>query len=588
MYIYIYTYNVQVTSGKDSTDKTFVIQVHTDIASFVSKHFHLRTENKGTSVSFPVISDCSPPQFSELSRAIEEPAVRRSQASDMLWMKLKLNGAPKRNRSRWCSEIWEYEKQNCKGICTTFLVSDGGPSGSSTKINQKKRSKNFWDKKFVTKSPWASQNATKQSCYEKLFFLDEKMFEKSSNLWKKWSKIFGDKKMFMPRSPRLPILGGDRCAVAEIKFPGRDLGGALHPEISNLTALWFLDLDDTNVSGSLDVLANNTELENLYLRHTRVTGRLEDLRLKAKDLRSLDLTGTEVTGDLAALANATKLRYLHLSNTAVFGELKSLAQLKELKKLDLANLKVVGELKSLVKLTGLTWLDLSNTGVSGELKSLAKLTELQKLELANLKVGGDVAVMAEWSKLEHVDLSGTHVGFDLFQQFGPYNRTEFKWQCKWQKLRFLDVSRTSQFSPAQDLLRPLLWCGKLATLKAAGCGLSGPLWPEILNPHGASYSIDWWPLSQALSVLDFARNNVTDVAKLPGSCRTLVLTGNPHVSFGPGAVEKAIGEMVFIDLRNATFGNPSDSLLLIGQLAVITHVLLSICSCCSHFICWEQ
>ena len=61
-----------------------------------------------------------------------------------------------------------------------------------------------------------------------------------------------------------------------------------------------------------------------------------------------------------------------------------------------------------------------------------------------------------------------------------------------------------------------------------------------------------------LSVLDLGSNNVTDVAKLPGSCRTLVLTGNPGVSFGAGVVEKAIKEMVFIDLRNATFANPSD------------------------------
>ena len=332
--------------------------------------------------------------------------------------------------------------------------------------------------------------------------------------------------------------GGDSCAVVwKIQFPGRrDLGGALHPETSKLTKLWVLDLGDSNVSGSLDVLANNTELERLYLRHTRVTGRLEDLP-KAEELSILDLTGTEVTGDLAALANATWLNHLRLSNTAVLGELKSLAKMK-------------------------------------------RLTEL---DLANLKVGGDVAVMAEWSEIEHIDISGTQVEFDFFRQFQPLNRTTWEWQCPLPSaLRFLDVSRTSQFSLAQKLLRPFAGCGKLATLKAAGCGLSGPLWPEIRKALGG---MDYWPLSQALSVLDLGSNNVTDVAKLPGSCRTLVLTGNPHVSFGAGVMEKAIQDIVFIDLRNATFGNLSDSLLLIGQLAVITHVLLSICSCCSDFIC---
>ena len=341
-------------------------------------------------------------------------------------------------------------------------------------------------------------------------------------------------KILMPRfrsSLPTPRYGGaDSCAlVTEIDFPGRDLGGSLHPEISKLTRLVVLDLDDTNVSGSLDVLANHTELFRLQLRHTRVTGRLEDLS-KAKRLWILHLTGTEVAGDLAALANFTKLGFLCLPNTAV----------------------------------------------SGELKSLAKLERLAVLDLANLKVVGDVAVMAEWSKIQHIDLSGTEVEFDFLQQFQTYSPWKSEWQCPLPALRFLDVSRTSRFRLAKDLLRPFAGCGNLATLKAAGCGLSGPLFPEIRDVWG--YMFDEWPLSQALNVLDFARNNVTKVAKIPRSCRTLVLTGNPDVSFGAGVVEKAIKDIVLIDLRNATFGNLSDALLLIGQLAVIplvTHVLRS-------------
>ena len=354
-----------------------------------------------------------------------------------------------------------------------------------------------------------------------------------------------------------------RCVVYEIYFPGRrDLRGSLHPQIAELAELQALVLDDTNVSGSLEVLANNTQLERLYLRHTRVTGRLADLSKTKEFLQFLDLTGTEVTGDLATLANFTWLNHLRLSNTAVSGELKSLAKLERL-----------------------TELDLSNTAVSGELKSLEKLTELKQLDLANLKVVGDAAVMAEWSKIEHIDISGTEVEFfntDFLQQFEPWNGkfvgvVDVEWFCPLHSaLRFLDVSRTPQFSLAQNLLRPFAGCGKLATLKAAGCGLSGPLWPEILYSRGYSIPIDEWPLSQALSVLDFARNNVTDVAELPGSCRTFVLTGNPGVSFGAGVVEKAIKEMVFIDLRNATFAKPSDALLKIGRLAAVRHVLRSI------------
>ena len=264
--------------------------------------------------------------------------------------------------------------------------------------------------------------------------------------------LFPMKKVVMPRfrssCQRRGWSGVHSCAaVSRIQFPGRDLGGSLHPEISKLTKLWDLDLDDTNVSGSLDVLANNTELAILRLRHTRVTGRLEDLS-KAESLQHLDLTGTEVTG---------------------------------------------------------------------KLKSLAKLKGLRELDLANLKVGGDAAVMAEWSKIKHVDLSGTEVEFvktDFLQQFEAVKEGP-SWSLIWKcplppALHFLDVSRTPQFSLAQDLLRPFAGCGKLATLKAAGCGLTGPLWPEILYSDGDTVSMDQWPLSQALSVLDLGSNNVTD------------------------------------------------------------------------------
>ena len=364
-------------------------------------------------------------------------------------------------------------------------------------------------------------------CYEK----SSKLPEIVKNLLEKFSKICAS----VPILNLQTLRRRDRCVVLGIDFRGRPgLGGALHPQIAKLPTLRYLVLDDTNVSGSLDVLANNTKLEYLRLRHTRVGGRLEDLP-KATYLAKLDLSGTEVTGDLAALVNATRLRYLRLSNTAV----------------------------------------------RGDLKSLAKLERLKKLELGNLKVVGDAAVMAEWSKIQHIDLSGTQVEFvktDFLQQFQPINQTVWhrrQWNCPWPELRSLDVSRTSHFSLAQDLLRPFAGCRNLATLKAAGCGLTGPLWPEI------GFVMDLWPLDRALSVLDLASNNVTKVSELPGSCRTLVLTGNPDVGFGPGVLEKAIKDTVFVDLRNATFDNPSDPLLLIGQLAVITHsiVVAAVTSC---------
>ena len=236
----------------------------------MSKHVPLEIKRKqGTLVSFPVISDCSPQTFLELSRSAEL-AAQRIPGIRYAVDEAEAEGCP--------------EEESLKVVLRSLGIPESNLQGSVRYV-----------------------------------------------------------------------LRGDSCAVpvSEIRLPGRrNLGGSLHPEISKLTALWRLDLDDSNVSGSLDVLANNTKLRYLKLRHARVTGLLEDLS-KAKGLWGLDLTGTEVTGDLAALANATRLDYLRLSNTAVSGELKSLEKLTDLEELELSNTAVSGKLKSLENLNDL-------------------------------------------------------------------------------------------------------------------------------------------------------------------------------------------------------------------------------------------
>ena len=70
----------------------------------------------------------------------------------MLWMKLKLNGAPKRNRSGQCSEASEYQKQSCKGTCATFLVSKGGRPLAVQQESTKKNGQRFFGMKKCSQS----------------------------------------------------------------------------------------------------------------------------------------------------------------------------------------------------------------------------------------------------------------------------------------------------------------------------------------------------------------------------------------------------------------------------------------------------
>ena len=72
-------------------------------------------------------------------------------------------------------------------------------------------------------------------------------------------------------------------------------------------------------------------------------------------------------------------------------------------------------------------------------------------------------------------------------------------------------------------------------------------------------SIDSWPLSQVLQLLDLSSNNVTKVEALPKNCRAVSFRDNPQISFGKGVVKKATDHFVSLDLRNASFAHPSDA-----------------------------
>ena len=273
------------------------------------------------------------------------------------------------------------------------------------------------------------------------------------------------------------------CDVTWIYISDLDLHGSLATEFHELRALEKLELADTNVTGNLDVLKDNTALTYLDLKNTRIAGNLQSLpkitKLRglylrgtqvygdvvalsnATDLYGLDLSVTKVYGDLAALRNAMNLLTLRLSEAEVYGDLVSFANLKELRELQLRNTKVYGDVGALSNARGLRHLDLSETKVSGEIAgltnakdldyldlsetevygdmaSLANLTDLRTVKLSNTKVSGDFSVILHWKKIIHLGLSGTKVSGHPTEDFKDCCKNLETLELAWTEVRVLD------------------------------------------------------------------------------------------------------------------------------------------------------
>ena len=187
-----------------------------------------------------------------------------------------------------------------------------------------------------------------------------------------------------------------------------ELGGALPPELGNLTNLEFIALSGTKVSGSIPVeLGNLSLLQTLDLRANQLTGSIPVELGNLSQLQTLDLSGNQLTGSIPVeLGNLSQLQTLDLSGNQLTGsirvELGNLSQLQTLRLdynplggtiptilgnlgslriLGLSSAQLIGTIPSaLGNLHSLTWLDMGFNQLTGaippDLGNLANLTYL--------------------------------------------------------------------------------------------------------------------------------------------------------------------------------------------------------------------
>ncbi len=228
---------------------------------------------------------------------------------------------------------------------------------------------------------------------------------------------------------------------------------------------------------------------DLGSRSEEVNGALDERFGEFEELQKLNLASSKASGDIGLLRNNTKLKVLHMSGTSISGDISTILRWKDIQSVDLSGTDVAGQLDG-------NW-----KGCCKELQDL-KLAQVElKVVPPQLETGEKHSWMP---KLTNLDLTGS-----------PVN---------------LEVS---------SLLKSFQHCTSLGSIQAGRSGLTGRLDGRDGTP--------------SLVALDLGWNHLTHVEAVPPRCKSLILTGNSHITFAPGILRGAIKDRVFLDLQNVSF-----------------------------------
>ena len=185
------------------------------------------------------------------------------------------------------------------------------------------------------------------------------------------------------------VVGGSPRRVLGLNLRKRGLGGRIPPELSNLTQLEELDLNDNRLGGGIPF-----ELSSL------------------KNLQRLDLSSNLLSGGIppepGGLGDLNKLEQLNRHEDRQGGPIPTaLGRLKNLRSLSLADNRLTGAIPAeLGQLRELTNLDLSHNDLTGEIPAeLGRLGKLTRLSLKANYLDGEIpAELSELTNLKHLEV----------------------------------------------------------------------------------------------------------------------------------------------------------------------------------------
>ena len=228
-------------------------------------------------------------------------------------------------------------------------------------------------------------------------------------------------------------LASDGNRVTELQISSRPLTGSI-PDLSALTNLENLGLQNNRLTGSIPDLSALTNFTDLWLYSNKLTGSIVAEHFPAS-VQRLDLNDNGLTGSIPDLSALTNLKALRLNSNELTGSLPDLSALTSLASLRLLRNELTGTIPTTLGDLPLGDLHLAwnrfSGGIPGQLDSLTSLGHLS-LCGNDLDVSATLPAALEtrrsddsltvWSCLQIADAEGpegTTLGFDVTHSTWP-------------------------------------------------------------------------------------------------------------------------------------------------------------------------
>ncbi|MCO5561220.1 hypothetical protein L7F22_014841 [Adiantum nelumboides] len=205
--------------------------------------------------------------------------------------------------------------------------------------------------------------------------------------------------------------------VVRVKLYNQNLKGTLSPQLSGLSSLQVLHLDNNDFFGSIpSSFGNFGKLQRLCLSvNPSLSGPIPESFDQLRSLQLMDLRSNSLSGPLpASFGKMSNLMNIHLYGNKITGPIPpSFGLLSKLYNADLGSNQISGRIPDAFghALSSLGFLFLGNNRITGLPADLRNLTRLQWLELSNNPImhGDAVAGIATLPLIVDIELSSCQI-----------------------------------------------------------------------------------------------------------------------------------------------------------------------------------